>query len=132
MEEAEDKFGSKAKANAGLTLGIIGTALSCLGGLGAVGGAPLGQNFSGITEQYYQGQISNIREIYDMYKILDNKIVDSSFALYKNQRDEKDALSDRIARLETKQAVADAVEPWRNQVLQMQIAGETANRQFAE
>lgn len=67
-----------------------------------------------------------------MYKILDNKIVDSSFALYKNQRDEKDALSDRIARLETKQAVADAVEPWRNQVLQMQIAGETANRQFAE
>jgi BMFP domain-containing protein YqiC len=52
--------------------------------------------------------------------------------LYKNQRDEKDALSNRIAALETKQAVADAVEPWRNQVLQMQIAGETANRQFAE
>jgi hypothetical protein len=123
---------NKQIKNAGLTLGIIGTALSCLGGLGAGAGAPLGQNFSGITEQYYQGQISNIREIYDMYKILDNKIVDSSFALYKNQRDEKDALSDRIARLETKQAVADAVEPWRNQVLQMQIAGETANRQFAE
>jgi hypothetical protein len=112
--------------------GIIGTALSCLGGLGGVAGGPVGQNFSGITEQYYQGQISNIREIYDLYKTLDNKIVDSSFALYKNQRDEKDALSDRIARLETKQAVDAAVEPWRNQVLQMQIAGETANRQFAE
>ena len=31
MEEAEDKFGKKGTARAGLTLGIIGTALAALG-----------------------------------------------------------------------------------------------------
>lgn len=44
-----------------------------------------------------------------------------SFALYKNQRDNFDVLSERISNLETKQAVADAVEPWRSKVLDMQI-----------
>lgn len=40
MSEAEDKFGSKGKANAGLTLGIIGTGLAALaaGNNGGCGG----------------------------------------------------------------------------------------------
>lgn len=31
MEDAESKFGKKGRTNAGLTLGIIGTALAALG-----------------------------------------------------------------------------------------------------
>lgn len=46
-----------------------------------------------------------------------------AFGLYKNQRDNFDELSARIGALETKQAVADAVEPWRAKVLDMQICG---------
>ena len=34
MEEAKSKFGSKGKTNAGLTLGIIGTALAAFAGNG--------------------------------------------------------------------------------------------------
>jgi hypothetical protein len=52
---------------------------------------------------------------------LNKKFNESTFALYKSQRDNFDALSNRIAQLETKQAVADAVEPWRAKVLDMQI-----------
>lgn len=45
MEEAEDKFGKKGTARAGLTLGIIGTALAALGnnnGCGCGGNGILG------------------------------------------------------------------------------------------
>ena len=41
----------------------------------------------------------------------------------------KDALSARISQLETKQAVADAVEPWRAKVLDMRINGVAATAQ---
>lgn len=34
MEDAESKFGKKGRTNAGLTLGIIGTALAALGNNG--------------------------------------------------------------------------------------------------
>lgn len=56
MSEAEDKFGSKGKANAGLTLGIIGTGLAALAagnnggcgcGCGGNGGGLLGGLFGG-------------------------------------------------------------------------------------
>lgn len=52
-----------------------------------------------------------------------------AFALYKNQRDSFDVLAQRISNLETKQAVADAVEPWRAKVLDMRINGVAAAAQ---
>jgi hypothetical protein len=129
MEEAEGKFGKKGVANAGLTLGIIGTALAGLGGV--FGGSGIGgANTAAITQEYYQGQISNIKELFEAYKTLDNKIVDSSFALYKNQRDNKDELLNRIAALEVQQAVNAAVDPWRAKVTELQvqnIANSTQN-----
>lgn len=67
----------------------------------------------------------------DSFDATNQKIVDSTFALYKNQRDNFDVLSSRIAQLETKQAVADAVEPWRAKVLDMQICGVNQNAQAA-
>ena len=65
----------------------------------------------------------------DSFDIVNKRITDDSFALYKNQRDNFDALSARIANLETKQAVADAVEPWRAKVLDMRINGVAAASQ---
>ena len=65
----------------------------------------------------------------DSFDIVNKRITDDSFALYKNQRDNFDTLSARIGALETKQAVADAVEPWRAKVLDMQINGVAAASQ---
>lgn len=65
----------------------------------------------------------------DGFDVLNQKLTDSTFGLYKNQRDNFDALSARIGALETKQAVADAVEPWRAKVLDMRINGVAANAQ---
>lgn len=65
----------------------------------------------------------------DSFDIVNQKLTDSTFSLYKNQRDNFDALSARIGALETKQAVADAVEPWRAKVLDMRINGVAANAQ---
>lgn len=50
-----------------------------------------------------------------------------AFALYKSQRDADDALAARISALETKQAINDAVDPWRAKVLDMKINGVAAN-----
>ena len=46
-------------------------------------------------------------------------------------RDSYDVLAARIGNLETKQAIADAVEPWRAKVLDMRINGVAANAQSA-
>ena len=54
MSEAEDKFGSKGKANAGLTLGIIGTALGA-GLLGNNGGGCGCGNNGGILGGLFGG-----------------------------------------------------------------------------
>lgn len=63
----------------------------------------------------------------DGFDVLNQKLTDNAFGLYKNQRDSFDALSARIGALETKQAVADAVEPWRAKVLDMRICGVDSN-----
>ena len=65
----------------------------------------------------------------DTFDIVNKRITDDTFALYKNQRDNFDSLSARIGILETKQAVADAVEPWRAKVLDMRINGVAASAQ---
>lgn len=96
MEEAQDKFGSKGKANAGLTLGIIGTALAGLGGglfsnglfgggaatVNAVEGGPTvyetykkqcGDAVE-LTRSIYDSRITDLKEKFDMYKTLEDKI----------------------------------------------------------
>ena len=108
------EYASKAKANAGLTTGIIGTSLAGLltlgamsngGGLlgGIVGGkpdcpgVPHGElynerkeqaDFVEITKQFYEGQIATNQKIdknfFDLYKMN----VDTSFGLYKNHVDD--------------------------------------------
>ena len=113
-----EHYASNAKANAGLTTGIIGTSLAgllafksglfngILGG-GAPAPAPEGcnipfgslynerkecQDYIELTRQYYDGQITTNSKIdknfFDLYKFN----VDNSFALYKGQVDNSFAL----------------------------------------
>ena len=115
--QCHHKFASNAKANAGLTTGIIGTSLAGLLALGAMSkggiagiiggqgqpdpGVPHGelynerketQDFIELTKQYYESQIATNNKIdknfFDMYKFN----VDNSFGLYKNQVDNSFAL----------------------------------------
>lgn len=67
----------------------------------------------------------------DSFDIMTAKQNQAFFDLYKGQRDNFDALAARIGALETKQAVADAVEPWRAKVLDMRINGVAANANAA-
>ena len=109
-----DKYATKAKANAGLTTGIIGTSLAGLMALGVLGkgvnilgggdpcpGVPHGelynerkeqQDFVELTKQYYEAQIATNEKIdknfFDLYKMN----VDNSFGLYKNHVDDSFAL----------------------------------------
>lgn len=65
----------------------------------------------------------------DSFDVVTAKQNQAFFDLYKGQRDNFDVLSARIGALETKQAVADAVEPWRAKVLDMRINGVAASAQ---
>lgn len=113
MEGVKQEVPSKAKVNAALTTGIIGTSLSGIMALGALG---LGSGFIGkrctdsvphgelynerketndfieLTKQYYEGQIATQSKIdknfFDVYKMN----VDTSFGLYKNHVDDSFAL----------------------------------------
>ena len=91
------------------------------------------QTLNGELFSVWKGQVDANFGLYkstrDSFDIVNKRITDDSFALYKNQRDNFDALSSRISALETKQAVADAVEPWRAKVLDMRINGVAAASQ---
>jgi hypothetical protein len=117
-EVMEKDYASNAKGNAGLTLGIIGTALGGLlamnkpGGLGSLlnlggttscgcDGLPQGclynerketQDYIELTKQYYEGMIETQgkidRNFFELYKMN----VDNSFGLYKNNVDTSFAL----------------------------------------
>ena len=114
-----DKYATKAKANAGLTTGIIGTSLAGLLTLGAMskgggllnlgGGAPScpnpgvpqgdlynerkeQQDYVELTKQYYESQIATNSKIDKNFFDLYKFNVDNSFGLYKNQVDNSFAL----------------------------------------
>lgn len=113
----QEEIPSNGKVNAALTTGIIGTSLSGLLTLGALGmgsgifnicgskckddSLPQGslynerkenQDFIELTKQYYEGQIATQSKIdknfFDLYKMN----VDTSFGLYKNHVDDSFAL----------------------------------------
>lgn len=89
------------------------------------------QDYLDITEKYYNGRIADMQMLHDSFYGLDSKLNNSAFSLYKNQRDNFDILSERISKLETAEAVNQAIEPWRAKVLQMQINGVASNAQAA-
>lgn len=112
-------YASNAKANAGLTTGIIGTSLAGLLTLGAMGngggilgnlfgcgcksqpGVPTGElynerkeqaDFLELTKQYYEGQIATNKAIDKNFFDLYKMNVDTSWGLYKNHVDDSFAL----------------------------------------
>ena len=138
-----DKYASKAKGNAGLTLGIIGTSLAGLmalgnGGIGSLlgggsqncPGVPHGElynerkeqsDFVELTKQYYEAQIATNAKIdksfFDLYKFN----VDNSFGLYKGQRDQADAIFAKIADVEKKVDIMTAVRPYQDALINAKI-----------
>lgn len=81
----------------------------------------------GIYKSQVDADFGLYKSTRDGFDALAAKQTSDAFALYKNQRDGYDVLAQRISNLETKQAVNDAVDPWRAKVLDMQIKGVAAN-----
>lgn len=91
------------------------------------------QTLNGELFGIYKSQVDSDFGLYKSTRDTFDKVNDSqnktAFALYKSQRDADDALAARISALETKQAVNDAVDPWRAKVLDMKINGVAAQSQ---
>lgn len=145
------EYASNAKANAGLTTGIIGTALGGILAMkeglfnGILGGksegVPHGElwnerkeqaDYVELTKQFYEGQIATQKEIdsrfFDLYKFnVDNSFalykghVDDSFALYKGQRDSKDELIAKINDVDKKVDMITAVRPYQDALINAKI-----------
>ena len=170
--DSHKEYASRATGNAGLTLGIIGTALGALGmlgnGNGLLGGlvgnttTPVYQpnpmvgpwnancwsvpvpgsvqdafierevcnNYLNTTKQYYEGQITNIKDLHNAFYRLDKQDTDNSFALYKNQRDIKDDLSSAIAAVNTKVDMMAAVRPYQDALINAKIDNVAQNADF--
>lgn len=132
VKEDNCDYASKGVAGTALGLGIAGTALALLNGNGLFGWGKTKnedmylerkecQDYVDLTKEFYAGRIQSIRDSADAFYNAEAKLNNAAFGLYKSQRDSYDVLADRIAKLETKASITDAVEPWRDQVLQMKI-----------
>lgn len=174
-----DDYASKATGNAGLTLGIIGTALGAgawlLGGNRNVFGS-LGSNMPenvnintyGVNassnqptalqvmekecadevklltdmfglkldtaNKFYAMRETDIAEKFSMYKGATDAInaenrraMEAEFGLYKAGRDENDATNAKIAALETKVAVMEALTPYKEKLMMAYVNEKTCN-----
>jgi hypothetical protein len=142
--ETHKEFASNAKANAGLTTGIIGTALGGILALkdglfnGIIGGGssssdagvPHGERYNerkeqedyvALTKQFYEGALASQANIsqkfFDLYKMN----VDNSFGLYKGQRDSKDELVAKINEVDKKVDMMAAVRPYQDALINCKI-----------
>ena len=187
-----DDYASKATGNAGLTLGIIGTALGAgawlLGGnnrsvFGSLGnGMPDNvniNNYGGMTasntaptalevmekecadevklltdmfglkldtaNKFYAMRETDIAEKFGLYKSQVDAInaenrramqaefglyksqVDADFGLYKNQRDQYDALQAKYSDLDKKVAVMEALTPYKEKLMMAYVNEKTCN-----
>lgn len=83
----------------------------------------------GIYKSQIDADFGLYKSTRDTFDAVNAKQASDAFALYKSQRDADDALAARISALETKQAVNDAIDPWRAKVLDMKINGVAASAQ---
>lgn len=86
----------------------------------------LNEELFGIYKSQVDADFGLYKSTRDGFDVLSAKQNADAFSLYKSQRDADDALAARISALETKQAVNDAIDPWRAKVLDMQIQGVAA------
>lgn len=83
----------------------------------------------GIYKSQVDADFGLYKSTRDTFDAVNAKQSADTLALYKSQRDADDLLAARISALETKQAVNDAIDPWRAKVLDMKINGVAANAQ---
>lgn len=90
------------------------------------------QDYIDLTKQYYNGQLATQRELADQFfasykqnvessQSLYQKIIDSSFGLYKNQRDIKDDLIAKIDSVDKKVDMMAAVRPYQDALINAKI-----------
>lgn len=91
----------------------------------------LNQELFGVYKSQIDADFGLYKSTRDAFDASAAKQNADTFALYKSQRDADDALAARISALETKQAVNEAVDPWRAKVLDMKINGVAAGAQSA-
>lgn len=91
----------------------------------------LDREIFGVYKSQVDADFGLYKSTRDTFDTVNAKQASDAFALYKSQRDADDALAARISALETKQAVNDAVDPWRSKVLDMKINGVAANAHSA-
>lgn len=124
----KDDFASKGVANTGLALGATALGIELLKN----GGLNLG-NILGGGNQQPDAQHSEFFSLYKGYTDSDAAIVAKhnadSFALYKNQRDEKDVLQRQIDELKGKMAVQETNAFWQLKNVNDAIALEAERRQ---
>ena len=111
------------------------------------------QDYIELTKEYYQGRLTNQRELSDaflaayqrdvdnsfsLYKnqrdmndALNKRITDSSFGLYKNQRDEKDELVAKINEVEKKVDVMAAIRPYQDALINAKIDNNALMSDYA-
>lgn len=166
-----DDYASKATGNAGLTLGIIGTALGAgawlLGGnnrsvFGSLGGGNMPENVNinayganassnqptalqvmekecddevklltymfgmklDTANKFYAMRETDVAEKFGLYKSQvdainaeNRRAIDAEFGLYKASRDQNDATNAKMAALETKIAVMEALTPYKEKLM---------------
>lgn len=143
--ESEKKDNTRSIAIAGLTTGIIGDVLGVLnGGLGNLLGG-CNNNCQGqpniytlqekecadnleLTKAMYENRLRDIAEL-NAYRERD---IQEKFGLYQNDNANYNKLAERIAKLETNEAVMAAVEPYRTKIIFDAISLETERRQCAD
>ena len=124
----KDDFASKGVAGSalGLSIGALGLELLKNGGLGNI----LGTGNSNIPfEESAFGLYKNQRDQFD--EILAKHNADS-FSLYKSQRDSDDAILAQIAEINSKLAVQEATQPWKDKAIYDAIALEAERRSCAD
>lgn len=157
IENKTHEVPSMAKANAGLTLGIIGTALGALNGLGSGNGLLSGlfggsagscsknagitneelyiersqaAEYLATTKQYYEGLIQTNKSITDAFFDSYKRDVDNSFMLYKSQRDSDDVLARKIDEVDKKVDIMAAIRPYQDALINCKIDTVAANANF--
>jgi hypothetical protein len=123
----EKEYATKGTANTALGLSIGALAWEALRGgnlnnlLGGVLGTPQQPN----PEETAFGLYKGFRDADDAIIAKHNQ---DSFALYKYSRDGFDAMQKEISDLQTKLAVAEAVQPWKDKSIYDAIALEAERR----
>lgn len=122
----KDDFASKGVGNTALGLSIAALGLQALNP-----NNPIGNILGGLTGNNTAPQ-QDFFSLYKGYRDADDAIVAKSnadfFALYKGQRDSDDALAKAIADINTKLAVQEATQVWKDKAIYDAIALESERR----